>query len=60
MDIRGRSDGDLMEIRWRSGGDPVEIRWRSDGDPVEIVPAGFCLRSGEFSGLEENVGKRDF
>ena len=43
-------------IRRRSGGDPVEIRW----DPMEIVPGGFCLRSGQFFGFEENVGKRDF
>ena len=39
------------------------IRWGSDGirwDPMGIVPDGFRLRSGQFSRLEEIVGKRDF
>ena len=43
-------------IRWRSGGDPMGIRW----DPMGIVPGGFRLRSGQFFGVEEIVGKRDF
>ena len=38
-----------------TGGGPG-IRW----DPVGLVPGGFRLRSGQFSGLEEIVGKRDF
>ena len=52
----GAETGGGPGIRW----DPVEIRWRYDGDPMEIVPGGFRLRSGQFSGLEEIVGKRDF
>ena len=36
------------------------IRWGSDGDPMGIVPGGFRLRRGQFSGVEEIVGKRDF
>ena len=32
------------------------IRWGSGG----IVPGGFRVRSGEFSGVEDIVGKREF
>ena len=55
----GAETGGGPGIRW----DPVGIRWGSDGirwDPMGIVPDGFRLRSGQFSRLEEIVGKRDF
>ena len=42
----------------QTGGGPG-IRWDPMGSGG-IAPGGFRLRSGQFSGVEEIVGKRDF